>query len=336
MATSRRPVIALSAATIVAAFGLTLCPAAAYAAPAASTASASDIQAQIVQKQHDLEVVAEQYNDAKIALDKQNAQLADAQASLQAQQGNLKQLVAAVGTVSASVYKGPQLSGVGTLMTSSSPQEVLDKLTTITTINDHNNTALVELAAAQKTAAATQAQAQSATDAAKATEADLASKKNQMSAELPQLQTQLAALSPAAVTQVLDTSGGTAVAPVSVVAGGGGSAAAQGAVSAALSRLGKPYVWAASGPNAFDCSGLTMWSYGQVGMSLPHSSSAQRGSGPSVSLSALAPGDLVFMPGHVGMYIGNGQVIHAPTTGDVVKVVALSSMHWTSAARPAA
>lgn len=333
MASSRRSAVSLCAATIVTAFGLTLCPVAAYAVPSAP-ASASDIQAQIVQKQHDLEIVAEQYNDAKIALDQQNDQLGQAQASLNAQQASLQQLAAAVGTVSASVYKGPQLSGLSTLMTSTSPQEVLEKLDTIDTINDHNNGALAKLAAAEQQAAQTQATAQSAADAAKATEADIASKKKQMESELPQLQAQLAVLSPAAAAQVMDTSGGTTIAAVS--AGTGGTAAAQGAVSAALSRLGKPYVWAASGPNAFDCSGLTMWAYGQVGISLPHSSSAQRGSGPSVSLSALQPGDLVFMPGHVGMYIGNGQVVHAPTPGDVVKVVALSSMHWTSAARPAA
>ncbi|MEO6955295.1 MAG: NlpC/P60 family protein [Antricoccus sp.] len=333
MATSRRSLVSLSAATLITAFGLTLCPAAAFAAPSAP-ASASDIQAQIVQKQHDLEAVAEQYNDAKIALDQQNDQLGQAKASLQAQQADLQQLVAAVGTVSASVYKGPQLSGLSTLMTSTSPREVLEKLDTIDMINDHNNGALTNLAAAEQKAAQTQAKAQAATDAAKATEADLASKKKQMESELPQLQSQLAALSPAAAAQVMDTAGGTAIAAVS--AGTGGTATAQGAVSAALSRLGKPYVWAASGPNAFDCSGLTMWAYGQVGISLPHSSSAQGGSGPSVSLSALQPGDLVFMPGHVGMYIGNGQVVHAPTEGDVVKVVALSSMQWTSAARPAA
>lgn len=333
MATSRRSLVSLSAATFITAFGLTLCPAAAFAAPSAP-ASASDIQAQIVQKQHDLEAVAEQFNDAKIALDQQNDQLGQAKASLQAQQASLQQLVAAVGTVSASVYKGPQLSGLSTLVTSASPQEVLEKLDTIAMINDHNNAALTNLAVAQQQAAQTQANAQSATDAAKATETDLASKKKQMESELPKLQAQVAALSPAAVAQVMDTSGGTAIAAVS--AGTGGTATAQGAVSAALSRLGKPYVWAASGPNAFDCSGLTMWAYGQVGISLPHSSSAQGGSGPSVSLSALQPGDLVFMPGHVGMYIGNGQVVHAPTEGDVVKVVALSSMQWTSAARPAA
>lgn len=332
MATSRRSLVSLSAATLITAFGLTLCPAAAFAAPSAP-ASASDIQAQIVQKQHDLETVAEQFNDAKIALDQQNDQLGQAKARLQAQQAGLQQLVAAVGTVSASVYKGPQLSGLSTLMTSTSPREVLEKLDTIDMINDHNNAALTNLADAEQQAAQTQAKAQSATDAANATEADLASKKKkQMESELPQLQAQLAALSPAAAAQVMDTSGGTAIAAVS--AGTGGTATAQGAVSAALSRLGKPYVWAASGPNALDCFGLTMWAYGQVGISLPHSSSAQGGSGPSVSLSALQPGDLVFMPGHVGMYIGNGQVVHAPTEGDVVKVVGLSSMHWTSAARP--
>ncbi|WP_194291421.1 C40 family peptidase, partial [Cumulibacter manganitolerans] len=123
--------------------------------------------------------------------------------------------------------------------------------------------------------------------------------------------------------------------PAARSAGTGGSGTAQGAVQAALSKLGSPYVWGAAGPNSFDCSGLTMWAYGQVGVSLPHSSSAQAAAGTTVPLSSLAPGDIVWMPGHVGMYIGNGQVVHAPTTGDVVKVVALSSMGWQKGIRVA-
>ncbi|MDQ2724234.1 MAG: C40 family peptidase [Actinomycetota bacterium] len=103
---------------------------------------------------------------------------------------------------------------------------------------------------------------------------------------------------------------------------------ASGAVAAAETRLGDPYVYGAAGPSFFDCSGLVMWAYAQVGISLPHYSGAQFANGIHISMSQLAPGDLVFPADtgqHVAMYIGNGQVIEAPYTGAVVHIVGLSS-----------
>jgi cell wall-associated NlpC family hydrolase len=95
------------------------------------------------------------------------------------------------------------------------------------------------------------------------------------------------------------------------------------AVAEAYRQLGKAYQWGASGPDTFDCSGLTMWAWGKAGVSLPHYSGAQFNVGTHVSQSELRPGDLVFFGHpihHIGIYIGNGQMIHAPHTGDVVKI----------------
>ncbi|GIU89120.1 MAG: hypothetical protein KatS3mg010_0219 [Acidimicrobiia bacterium] len=112
---------------------------------------------------------------------------------------------------------------------------------------------------------------------------------------------------------------------------------AQKAVDVALAQLGKPYRYAASGPDAFDCSGLTMFAWAAAGVQLPHSSRAQYASLPKVSQDQLAPGDLVFYGSpihHVGMYIGGGQYVHAPQTGDVVKVSSIYRRDWAGAARP--
>ncbi|MGY1828401.1 MULTISPECIES: C40 family peptidase [unclassified Blastococcus] len=109
----------------------------------------------------------------------------------------------------------------------------------------------------------------------------------------------------------------------------GGSGAAQTAVSTAMAQIGDPYVWAAAGPNAFDCSGLMQYAYAAAGISLPHSSRMQSTMGTSVPLSALQPGDLLFYyspVSHVGMYIGNGQMVHASTSGVPVKVASIHSM----------
>ena len=112
------------------------------------------------------------------------------------------------------------------------------------------------------------------------------------------------------------------------------SASAQAAVNFAMAQIGKPYKYGASGP---DGSGLVMAAYASAGVSIPRTSEAQQSGLTSVSLSNLQVGDLVFFYGgsHVGMYIGNGQVVHAPTEGDVVKISDMNSMGPTGAARVA-
>jgi cell wall-associated NlpC family hydrolase len=110
---------------------------------------------------------------------------------------------------------------------------------------------------------------------------------------------------------------------------------AAAAVRAAASQIGKPYRWGAAGPDSYDCSGLTMWAWAHAGVSLPHSSRAQYASLPHVSMSALAPGDLVFRGNpihHVGIYKGGGVVIAAPHTGQNVREDSVGG--YTMAARP--
>ncbi len=106
----------------------------------------------------------------------------------------------------------------------------------------------------------------------------------------------------------------------------------QGVASVALGYLGTPYVWAGAAPGGFDCSGLVMYSYAQYGVSLPHSSYAMWSSGVAVPTSQLEPGDILFFDGlgHVGLYIGSGQFVHAPHTGDVVRVETLYGRYGSS------
>jgi peptidoglycan DL-endopeptidase CwlO len=113
---------------------------------------------------------------------------------------------------------------------------------------------------------------------------------------------------------------------------------AQVAVDAALSRLGNPYRWGATGPNAFDCSGLMVWAWAQAGVSLPRTSSGQFAGVRRISRSELQPGDLVFAGSpsvhHVGMYIGNGQIVHSPYTGATVSIRSMNRPDIRGYGRP--
>jgi len=136
-----------------------------------------------------------------------------------------------------------------------------------------------------------------------------------------------AAQTPAPTTTTTTT---TTTAPASPTSGApappANSLGAQ-AVQIAMGELGVPYVWGGASPSGFDCSGLTMWVYAQLGIHLDHYTVSQFDAGPHVAESDLAPGDLVFFEagiGHVGIYIGNGEFIHAPHTGTVVQISSLS------------
>jgi cell wall-associated NlpC family hydrolase len=100
-----------------------------------------------------------------------------------------------------------------------------------------------------------------------------------------------------------------------------------GVVGVAMSEIGTPYQWAGASPGGFDCSGLVMYAYSKMGVSLPHSSYAMWNDGTAVPKDQLQPGDLVFFNGlgHVGIYIGGGEYVHAPHTGTVVQVSSLDA-----------
>jgi peptidoglycan DL-endopeptidase CwlO len=256
-------------------------------------------------------------------------------------------------------YKGGGLETTAALLTSHSSQNYLDQLSTLSLMSSRRVTITALLhtqkLAASKTAATARSLVADATKNRKALGVARVNLKAQVAkytkllnqlnaAQRAKLlliqQTKIKSVAQAPVTKSqrnaqVKFAKATAHAPSSKSQGRSATASpapapssrAGVAVSFALAQIGKPYVFAAAGPGAYDCSGLTMAAWGKAGVQLPHLARAQFGMGHAVSKSQLQPGDLVFFYsgiGHVAMYIGHGMVVHAPHTGDVVRIAPLS------------
>ncbi|RSM40728.1 hydrolase Nlp/P60 [Amycolatopsis balhimycina DSM 5908] len=238
----------------------------------------------------------------------------------------------------ASFTSGVQMNKLSALLAGTSTQDFLDRSAALEVIATDKNAAMDNLGtaadkatAAEKAAADAAKRAQDARDAAAKLASDIQAKKKDLQAQIDQIEAQSRNLSSSDRAAQKDTGGS---APNVKAATG----AAQTAVNAALSKLGSAYVWGATGPSTFDCSGLMQWAYKQAGITLPRTSSAQAGFGTPVSRDQLQPGDLVayYSPvSHIGMYIGDGKMVHAPTSGDVVKISPLLS-EYAGATRPTA
>ena len=327
-----------AAITLLAAAGVLLTSSPALAAPGDDTAAAEPTTAAeaaqlIADKGHELEVLTEQFNDARVALDTDQAAAAQAATDAQAAQAALEAARVGVTDVARTAYQGgSQLTQLQALLTSGSAGEFVDQVSTLDVLSQHTTEVLATAQQASDEAAAAQDAADQATTDAQAQLDTVTAQQDSLNAEIADYQAQYDSLTAAEQATVLTASGGSSSGSSSSSSVGtvvANSAAAQTAVDTALAQLGDPYVWAASGPNSFDCSGLVQYAYAAAGISLPHSSSSQASMGQSVSRSELQPGDLVafYSPvSHIGIYIGNGQMVHAPTSGDVVKVASIDAM----------
>ncbi|WP_026469145.1 C40 family peptidase [Amycolatopsis balhimycina] len=239
----------------------------------------------------------------------------------------------------ASFTSGVQLNKLSALLAGTSTQDFLDRSSALEVIATGKNAAMGNLTGAfqQATDATNKAadaakRAQDARDAAAKLTEDIKAKQKSLNDQIDQLEAANKNLSASDKAAQRDRG---ATPPANIKAP---TAAAQTALNMALSKLGSPYKYGASGPTVFDCSGLMLWAYGQAGLTLPRTSREQSTFGAAVPRDQLQPGDLVFYyspVSHVGMYIGNGQMVHAPDTGDVVKISPLQSQ-YAGARRPTA
>jgi cell wall-associated NlpC family hydrolase len=290
---------------------------AAVAAP-----SPAQIEAQINQAWNSLEPLIEQYNRVHAQLQANRAKAAGLQKQIQPLQMQVDMAMTRVGSMAAGLYKtGPAYRMVA-LVASGTPSSMLDQLTTMNQLA-REQTAQVAAVAAQRDryAVAKKPYDQLVTQLS-TQDADLAAKKNAIQTQLDQLQKlRLQAYgSTGAATGALKP---VATCPVQYYGDKGSMAARK-----ACSLIGKPYIWAAAGPRGYDCSGLTLTAWGSVGVTLGHFTGWQWNETRPVSRANLRPGDLVFFFAdrhHMGIYVGGGWMVHAPTTGDFVRMAKIDS-----------
>jgi cell wall-associated NlpC family hydrolase len=324
-----------------AALTFTVLPGTAAASPDAG--SPQQAAKRVADASHQLEIVTERVNAARVLLDRQKEIVAKADMAVAGAQSKLDSMAGQIRQLARSAYTsgGVDVSQLNVLMTSSSADQFVSQLGTLDAIAGHTNTLVVQVTRASKVAGAARARADEAAGQAQRTLAQISAEQKVLQGKIADYRRQYAALTAPQRAVVAVSEGGAAVAApartlVSAAPSGASSSGARAAVNTALAQVGKPYVWGAAGPNSFDCSGLMQYAWSAAGVALPHSSSAQSGMGTPVSRGQLQPGDLVFFyspVSHVGMYIGNGQMVHAATSGTPVQVVSLASMGSYNSAR---
>jgi len=274
--------------------------------------SASDLQQQIDEKSKSLEAITEQYNRVTEELKNTAAQQAALAATLAPLQAKMDDAYGSVQSVAVKAYEGVPMSKTAALLRAGSPADLLEQLGELDRIGRQHHS---EIAGYEKAKSAYDAQKRQL-DAAQATQT---AEQQQLDGQKTKINTELQALyglRTQAYGQPTETpKKSTAAAPAV-------SGAAGVAVRFAYNALGTPYVWAGESSSGYDCSGLTKAAWGAAGYSLPHNAAMQWNSVAHISRANLAAGDLVFYSGlgHVGIYVGNNQIAHAPHAGTVVQL----------------
>ncbi|XAN39076.1 NlpC/P60 family protein [Micromonospora schwarzwaldensis] len=310
-----RRLLTLVAAVAVGAGMLT---APAYAAP-----SVDEIDAQIDKQWEQLEPTIEQYNKVSAQLKADQKKSAELKKKMVPLELASTLAMNKVGDIASRYYMRGPSQEMGALLVSTKPGTLAEQLVMLDRIADDQRRQIAGVLAARDKY---NAQKQKL-DALIATEVkrknDLAAKKKQIDSEIKRL------------TGMLPV---TSIRPEGCPSiDGVVSSAARTAIKTACAQVGDPYVWGATGPNSFDCSGLTQYAYKAAGISLTHFTGAQWNEGRKISASEARPGDLVFFFSdlhHVGLYLGNGLMVHAPRTGKPVQVAKVEYMPVAGYRRP--
>ncbi|OON77732.1 C40 family peptidase [Streptomyces tsukubensis] len=339
MASHRRPKqpsrtrVTVLTATAAAAVALT-----SQAAHADPKPSKTEVKAKVDKLYEDAEKATEKYNGAKEKQGKLEDQIDNLQDKVARGQDELNDQRDALGSLASAQYRSGGVDPSVQLFLSSDPDSYLDKASALSQLSDQQADALKKMQAKQRTLAQQRKEASDKLGDLASTRKELGSKKKEVQGKLAEAQKLLNSLTAAEKAAMAkeekrasrDSSREALKGAADTGSGKPASGRAGSAYAAAQSQIGKPYVYGATGPSSFDCSGLTSWAFSQAGVTIPRTSQAQANAGTRISSqSQLQVGDLVIFYGdqhHVGFYAGNGQVLHAPRTGTVVRYEAIGNM----------
>ncbi len=301
------------------------------ATPAQAEPDIDDVQSRVDRLFHEAEQASERLNDAKIELAELRGDLVSLQADQERQDTKLEAAREDLQDSIVSQYEGQNLSAVGQVAIADDADAFVSSLSTMAAYNDLQAQLFDSFTTEAKALDIRRRATEQRAAEVQGIQDQLVAEKKTIDNNLAEAESLLDRLKAEEREALL--SRGSVRLPSGVETTGRAAAA----IAYAMAQVGDSYVYGAAGPGAFDCSGLTMMAWAQAGVSLPHSSGAQYGSGPHVASSDLQPGDLVFYYSpisHVAMYIGNGLIVHAANPGAGVRVAELYSMPYVGAVRP--
>ncbi|MDJ0341139.1 NlpC/P60 family protein [Streptomyces sp. H10-C2] len=333
MASHRRPKptsrTRVTVLTATAAAAVALSSQAAHAAPAKP--DIKDVKSQVDALYSEAEQATEKYNGAKEQQGKLQKEVGDLQDRVAREQAGLNNLREGLGAMASAQYRTGGIDPTLQLFLSADPDSYLSKASTMDQVTSQQADSLKQIQDAKRTLDQQRTEATTKMSELEGARTELGKQKDAAQSKLAAAQKLLNSLTAQQRAALADQEAranrsnerpnlGSSVAP---------SERAAAALAAAKTKIGKPYVYGATGPNSYDCSGLTSWAYAQAGVSIPRTSEEQANAGTHLSMSQLAPGDLVIFFGdahHVGFYAGNGMVLHAPKPGAYVRYEAMSDM----------
>jgi cell wall-associated NlpC family hydrolase len=304
------------------------------AIPANAEPDIGSVQQKVDRLYHEAEIASERYNAARDSLKQSQTKLKALHADLDHQRVTVDAMRKQVAAQVVDQYQGQTLSTASQLMLSNHPGAFVDNLNAVSAYNSQRGQLIKQFSQELQRLQLRQKAVNDEVAALRKTKQTLGKEKAQVDAKAADAKQLLDKLK-AEQRRKMMASQGSAAPPTTASVPVSGRAAA--AVHYAMAQVGKAYVYGAAGPNAYDCSGLTMAAWGAAGVALPHSASAQYSTGPHISESQLQPGDLVFYYSpisHVGMYIGNGMIVNAENPSAGVRVTSLHSMPYVGAVRP--